>query len=194
MNSLMRLTATFLTLAVPDVARAQGPWGYQPYPPGYPPYSPEYRPYGGPVTPPAADRSPGSLARAMLDAHNAVRARVGVPPLEWSPQLAAVAQSWANQLIATRRFAHSQNGRYGENLYTISGSAASPAQVVAAWADEARGYNVATNSCAGVCGHYTQVVWRATRSVGCAVAGEPGREVWVCEYDPPGNVVGYRPY
>jgi hypothetical protein len=66
--------------------------------------------------------------------------------------------------------------------------------VVASWADEARGYNVSANSCTGVCGHYTQIVWRKTRSVGCAVAADPGREVWVCEYDPPGNVVGYRPY
>jgi len=66
--------------------------------------------------------------------------------------------------------------------------------VVKLWADEARSFDVRTNSCTGVCGHYTQIVWRATRDVGCAEATDRYRQVWVCEYDPPGNVVGYRPY
>jgi uncharacterized protein YkwD len=35
----------------------------------------------------------------MLEAHNAIRARMGVPPLIWSDQLAQVAQDWANHLI-----------------------------------------------------------------------------------------------
>jgi hypothetical protein len=38
------------------------------------------------------------------------------------------------------------------------------------------------------------LVWNNTREVGCAVASEPGREVWVCNYDPPGNWIGERPY
>jgi len=130
----------------------------------------------------------------MLDAHNAVRARLGEPPLAWSPQLAAAAQDWANRLIRSGGFAHRPGNRYGENLYSISGGAASPRQVVDAWAGEARDYDIRSNRCAGMCGHYTQIVWRNTRSVGCAVATDAEREVWVCEYDPPGNVVGYRPY
>ena len=40
----------------------------------------------------------------------------------------------------------------------------------------------------------TQFVWCKTHAVGCAVATDPRREVWVCNYDPPGNVIGYRPY
>jgi pathogenesis-related protein 1 len=133
-------------------------------------------------------------AQSMLDAHNAVRARVGVPPLVWSTQLADVARDWANHLIATGGFAHRPDNRYGENLYSIAGGTASPAQVVGYWADEARGYDIGSNTCRGVCGHYTQIVWAKTRAVGCAVATDPRREVWVCNYDPPGNVIGYRPY
>ena len=135
-----------------------------------------------------------SMAQAMLDAHNAVCARAGVPPLVWSDQLAAVAQGWANHLIATNAFSHSPNNRFGENLYMITGWTASPANVVGMWADEARGYDIRSNTCSGVCGHYTQIVWRETRAVGCAVVANPYREVWVCNYDPPGNVIGYRPY
>ncbi|HTW72142.1 MAG TPA: CAP domain-containing protein, partial [Acetobacteraceae bacterium] len=78
--------------------------------------------------------------------------------------------------------------------YEITGGTASPDQVVGAWADEARDYDIRTNRCTSVCGHYTQIVWRATRWVGCGVAAAAGQEIWVCEYDPPGNVIGYRPY
>ncbi len=130
----------------------------------------------------------------MLEAHNAVRARVGLPPLVWSARVAAVAQDWANRLIAARDFSHRPDNPYGENLFAISGATASPAEVVAAWAGEARDYNLRSNTCAGVCGHYTQIVWRATRSVGCGVATDPENEVWVCDYDPPGNFEGQRPY
>ena len=138
--------------------------------------------------------SPPSLSQTILQTHNAVRAQVGVAPLIWSSQLAGFAQDWANHLAATHSFAHRPGNRYGENLYMISGALASPSDVVAAWAAEARGYNRGTNTCANVCGHYTQIVWRGTHAVGCAVASNGYQQVWVCEYDPPGNVVGYRPY
>jgi hypothetical protein len=80
-----------------------------------------------------------------------------------------VAQDWANHLIATGSFGHRPNNQYGENAYTISGSTTSPAQVVGYWAGEARGYDVRSNTCSGVCGHYTQIVWGTTKAVGCAV-------------------------
>ena len=181
--SKMRAVATLLLLISVTAAEAQYPFGY----------SNSGRP-ASPFPSSAPTGPPGSLARAMLEAHNAVRARVGVPPLAWSAQLAADAQKWASRLIATNEFAHQPDGRYGENLYGISGGAASPGQVVAAWAKEARDYDLRRDTCSGVCGHYTQLVWRATHNVGCGVASDPEREIWVCEYDPPGNFAGYRPY
>jgi pathogenesis-related protein 1 len=147
-----------------------------------------------PYAPRVPNRTPSSLAQAMLEAHSAVRTRVGVPPLVWSDQLAEVAKDWAAHLIATGGLSHRPDNRYGENLYAISGGTVSPAQVVDFWAAEARGYDIRSNSCRGVCGHYTQIVWGKTRAVGCAVATDRRREVWVCNYDPPGNVIGYRPY
>jgi pathogenesis-related protein 1 len=151
----------------------------------YPPWS--YSPWQDTAPQP-------SIAATMVDAHNRVRVQVGVPPLIWSDQLAGVAQEWANRLINTGQFSHRPGNRYGENLYAISGAIAAPNQVVAAWANEAHSYDPRSGVCRGVCGHYTQIVWRQTRAVGCAVARDGYREVWACNYDPPGNVIGYRPY
>jgi hypothetical protein len=78
--------------------------------------------------------------------------------------------------------------------------------VVRAWADEVADYDYENNSCVTgeQCGHYTQVVWRTTTRVGCATkvctknspfgAQAPTWQYWVCNYDPPGNYQGQRPY
>jgi pathogenesis-related protein 1 len=134
------------------------------------------------------------IATDMLAAHNAVRARIGIPPLTWSDKLAQHADTWAYVLLTRKQFAHSPKPSYGENLFEIGGAAASPAQVVREWAAESRDYDYKFNKCRGVCGHYTQVVWAATKEVGCAVARNSRLEIWVCNYDPPGNWIGKRPY
>ena len=134
-----------------------------------------------------------TLAREMVSAHNAVRAEVDVAPLQWSDELAAIARKWAATLLARRQFLHSDSG-YGENLFAITGGSVTPATVVGHWASESRNFDYRSNACRGLCGHYTQIVWRESRKVGCAMARGGGREVWVCDYDPPGNWLGQRPY
>jgi pathogenesis-related protein 1 len=135
------------------------------------------------------------MEREMLEAQNAVRTRVGVTPLEWSAKLARVAQEWADTLIKDGSFRHSHSG-YGENLYEITGGGFLPQQIVNGWAGEAKDYDHSTNQCrpGKVCGHYTQLVWRDTKEVGCAVARGGNREIWACEYYPAGNYVGLKPY
>lgn len=130
----------------------------------------------------------------MLAAHNSVRARLGETPLSWSDTLADYAAKWAEHLIATGRFDHRTHPDYGENLFEITGAPATPSRVVSTWASEARDYDYRSNACRGICGHYTQIVWSATRQLGCAVARGAGREVWVCNYNPPGNWQGERPW
>lgn len=143
-----------------------------------------------------AQRHPGgaSIGAQILNAHNAVRRSVGVPPLGWSEELERSAQRWARDLISTGEFSHSRNQQYGQNLFEISGASAAPSEVVANWAAERKNYDPRTNTCSSRCGHYTQIVWRDTKLLGCAVARNRTREVWVCDYEPPGNFIGERPY
>lgn len=132
----------------------------------------------------------------MLSAHNSWRKRTGVPPLTWSPQLANYAQEWANKLARENKFEHRKNSPYGENLAWAGGQQLSPERVVNMWGEEVKDYNYNANSCkpGKMCGHYTQIVWRNTKQVGCGMARSNGKEVWVCNYNPPGNYRGQRPY
>ncbi len=141
------------------------------------------------------DRETGTLV-GITAAHNEVRRGVGVGPLRWSSELAAHAQQWADHLAARGcNLQHRPSGgdAFGENLFWSS-AAATPAAVVAEWAAERSGYDHAKNRCRGVCGHYTQVVWRRSQRLGCGVARCDAAELWVCNYDPPGNFVGESPY
>ena len=135
-----------------------------------------------------------TMADQMLSAHNAVRAKLKLPPLAWSDKLAKAAQEWADTLIRDGTFRHPAKLPWGQNLFEVQGDEYIPGQVVDGWASEAAQYDYKTNKCTGMCGHYTQLVWRDTREVGCAVARRADREVWACDYAPPGNYIGMRPY
>ena len=141
----------------------------------------------------ACGQSP-SLSSEMLAAHNSIRHNLGLARLAWSEALAARAQEWAQNLLERNQFSHSAKSPFGENLFAITGARASPGDVVNEWAMESRNYDYRSNRCKGTCGHYTQIVWRDTKEVGCGVARGGRREVWVCEYNPPGNWIGKRPY
>lgn len=131
----------------------------------------------------------------MLEAHNDWRRVVDVPPLKWSAELERAAQQVVDQLAADDcELEHSGGRKYGENLHK-SGALKSPAQIVTAWGSEADSYRWADNACSGVCGHYTQVVWKDTKAVGCARARCANNDdIVVCQYDPAGNIRGQRPF
>lgn len=132
--------------------------------------------------------------------HNLVRLAHWELPLAWDPRLQSYAQWWAQQRRSDCALQHSfPEGGFtlGENIFWGSGPGWGPGDAVRAWADEERWYSYARNECeAGrVCGHYTQLVWRSTRRVGCArVICESGDVFITCNYDPVGNYVGQRPY
>lgn len=55
-------------------------------------------------------------------------------------------------------------------------------------------YNFAKGKFGQKTGHFTQLVWQGTKRVGCGAVNcdNDDTQGWflVCEYDPPGNVVG----
>ncbi len=134
-----------------------------------------------------------TFTEEILNAHNNYRAEVGVPPLQWSEDLAASAQQWANKLAQTGTFEHSQAG---ENLAEGTTAAFSVTQLVDMWGGEKQYFSngtfpdVSSTGNWEDVGHYTQVVWRNTTEVGCGLASGNGNDVLVCHYNPAGNFVG----
>jgi uncharacterized protein YkwD len=150
-----------------------------------------------------------TFQRDILAAHNRARANVKpapkapLPALTWSEAAAKKAEAYAREC----RFEHNPNrGEFGENLAAASPGAWTTVEMVQGWVGEAADYDYAKNTCSPgkVCGHYTQVVWRNSAAVGCATRmcttnspfGKdfPKWQLWVCNYTPPGNYVGQKPY
>jgi len=138
----------------------------------------------------------------LLQLHNKARAEVGVGPLMWSQKLAIYAQEWADHLASTQcRLEHRPHAdkwkqEYGENLFMGTVGYYGVADAVKAWESEKVYYSGETLNASNwnASGHYTQVVWKNTKEVGCAKAECKGNIIVMCNYDPPGNVFGQKPY
>ncbi|KAJ8096226.1 hypothetical protein AAF712_014907 [Marasmius tenuissimus] len=130
---------------------------------------------------------------AVLNEHNTFRAQHGAAPLAWSNNLAKAAQNWGSRC----EFKHSGGavGPFGENLAAGAGGGYKPVDGVKQWNAEVKDYDPKNPQFS----HFTQVVWKATKEVGCA-AVQCGDKIFgpdfkdstylVCEYSPPGNVIG----
>ena len=154
---------------------------------------------------------------AVLATHNKARAEVGAPNLKWSTTLQQKAEKWAAELKTNNNCVMKHSGS-GENLYWASAKKTATskdasgnwiwqdsvqdvkeADAVGSWVSEKQWYAYPANTCSApqgkACGHYTQVVWKATTEVGCGKAVCADKtQVWVCNYSPAGNVVGQKPY
>ena len=93
-----------------------------------------------------------------------------------------------------------QHSGSGQNLAMAATGTQSLTQLVDLWGAEQRYFtdgnfpDISTTGNWEDAGHYSQVVWRSTRRVGCGLAAGNGLEFLVCDYAPVGNVVGQRPY
>ena len=141
--------------------------------------------------------APSSRAQELLAAHNNWRAEIGVPPLQWSDSLAVSAQLWADHLASTGTFEHN---RSGQNLALATTGVLSATQLVGIWGNEKQYFkvgvfpDVSTTGNFAQVGHYTQLIWRNTQEVGCGLATGNGIDILVCNYNPPGNVLGGTVY
>ena len=138
----------------------------------------------------------------ILAAHNSYRKEVGVRPLTWSDDLASHAQEWADYLasLGGEELQHSENTDEGENLWMGTQGRFTNTQMVDSWGEEKENFvegtfpNVSSTGNSDDVGHYTQVVWRNTKEVGCAIASAGGNDILVCRYSPPGNFEGEAVY
>ncbi|KAB2636099.1 pathogenesis-related leaf protein 4-like [Pyrus ussuriensis x Pyrus communis] len=102
---------------------------------------------------------------------------------------------YANSRISDCNLVHSVRP-YSENIAKGTGDLSGTA-AVNLFVSEKADYNYNSNTCAAgkMCGHYTQVVWRSSTRLGCAKVRCNNEGTFIgCNYDPPGNYAGQRPY
>jgi pathogenesis-related protein 1 len=141
----------------------------------------------------------------MLNVHNQARAEVGVPNLIYNSSLADQARQWADNCL----FQHGGHDGAGQNLFQTSSTNQAASQSSAtdcanAWVNEKQffaGGTVPDGCCTNgfeSCGHYTQVVWDTTTSVGCdyqdCSSNNQFARLWVCNYYPAGNIIGQKAF
>lgn len=134
---------------------------------------------------------------AILKKHNHERQIINIPDLVWSEELAAFAEEWALQLAKEDQGIHHRPPHhYGENIFWSSLVRPDYSEGVQYWNDEKKIYRYkAINGKKEGTGHYTQVIWKKTEKVGCGCAqSATGKFFLVCNYDPPGNYIGQKPY
>lgn len=145
-----------------------------------------------------------NLDSRILAAHNRERTSAGLPPLQWDAGLAAEAAPWAARLARLDTLEHAGDADpddpEGENLWLGTPGHYSPEEMVGLWIAEKKDFrpgifpdNSRTGDFEDV-GHYTQLMWRATGRVGCALAQGARDEILVCRYREAGNVEGERPF
>ena len=127
----------------------------------------------------------------ILKAHNTVRSDLKLPMLTWDCKLADVAQEWAARGV----FEHRTGITYGESLFVSAKANTKVKAAVQQWLLEKASWDSETASCSAgkICTHYTQIVWKATTTIGCGISRDV-RGRWkvliVCNYEPAGNSGG----
>jgi uncharacterized protein YkwD len=138
----------------------------------------------------------GNFEEDFLKAHNEYRKRHGVPPLKLDRKLCKYSEEWAKHLAAKNILEHRPSCNYGENIYcmyssdpnfTITGH--SPVDV---WYEEVQHHPFGREPNSLKSGHFTQVVWKASESLGVGVAKNSQGSIYVvANYSPAGNFVGH---
>lgn len=149
-----------------------------------------------------ADSAPQDLARLeqrLLTLHNRERAATGAAPLVWDSTLAAAARAYGPALERLGKLAHSAQATrpgQGENLWMGTRGAYGLEEMAGSWAAEKSLFrpgvfpDVSRSGKWSDVGHYTQMIWKGTARVGCAIHTGRDWDFLICRYSPQGNVVG----
>ena len=141
-------------------------------------------------------------ATIMVNLHNKARSEVGVGEITWSNELAAYAQEWVDHLAKTDcRLKHRPRSgpwkqKYGENGFAGTAGYYGVSDAAKSWEGEKKYYGnqVLNSSNWSSSGHYTQMIWKNSTQIGCAKIECGGQIIIICNYNPPGNVIGEKPH
>ena len=134
--------------------------------------------------------------QSITDHVNKYRALHASPPLIWDDSIATFADSWSAYLLKNNSFYHSNNASYGENLAYFQGYTATPIELIKKsidlWYDEIRMYDFNASQYTSGTGHFTCLVWKASRLHGFGYAYNTNTKEVIISMNtsPPGNIIG----
>jgi uncharacterized protein YkwD len=152
----------------------------------------------------AAGAKPQDLSRIearLLTIHNRARSAAGAPPVIWDERLAAAAAAYGPSLQRLGKLAHSPPATrpgQGENLWMGTHGAYSVEEMAGGWVAEKSLFrsgvfpDVSRSGHWSDVAHYTQMIWKGSSRVGCALHRSRAWDFLICRYSPPGNVIGQR--
>jgi uncharacterized protein YkwD len=156
---------------------------------------------------PASTSVSSDYQQGILDSHNIHRENASVPSLTWSDDMASI----ASEIAASCTYAHNTaagGGGYGQNIGAGADSSGVAAMITDEMYNDEIGWYPGYGSEPDMTnfehwGHYSQIVWKSTTSVGCATQYCPnglantGSGVspyfTVCNYSPPGMYLPFKP-
>ncbi|KAL4218952.1 CRISP [Mactra antiquata] len=134
----------------------------------------------------------------MVKAHNEYRSRHQASSIKHAKDLSEFAQKWADHLVATNSFQHSncelKGERLGENIamkWSSQPDAYSGQEATDQWYSEVKMHTFGGEPSSLATGHFTQVVWKGSKEMGVGKAlAKDGKTIVVASYRPAGNMVG----
>ena len=138
---------------------------------------------------------------ALVNKHNTLRKKHNAASLKKLAAIATLAQKTANGCASAGSLIHTQDTynktSVGQNLYVCAGTAVTADKVEQSWyTNEEKNYDYDKGQTkGGTIGHFTQMVWKNTKYIGCAVArgafsGFTNGYYLCCNYWPAGNLYG----
>lgn len=131
--------------------------------------------------------------KQMLKLHNFYRPLHAASDLKSSTKLEKIAQLHSlNIAKKDSQLFHSQKATWGENLaaYHNTNCTELAENMFYQWYNENRNYDFINGDYLEKTADFTQLVWKVTNSIGCAVSCNIEKCFGVCNYSPTGNVGG----
>lgn len=125
-----------------------------------------------------------------LEVHNKYRKVHDAQPLTTNESLVEEAKKRAQRIAELDIMSHDGSKKgLGENIFYAKGYPNIDCDMaVRSWYSEVKEVDFDKQVYPGSTGHFTQVVWKNTKSVGCGKAVSSSQKVYiVCEYFPAGN-------
>ena len=138
----------------------------------------------------------------LITKHNTLRAKHNSAALTKLDDIATLAKTTLDGCIKAGNLVHSgntyKNQWLGQNLYVCGGTVPTADGVLDSWytkEEKNYDYDKGASKNGGTIGHFTQVVWKGSKQIGCAVAqgtwsGFKNSYFVCCNYFPGGNMVG----